>query len=108
MREFAAHSETLTHFQTNGYIVIERFLSTSELEVLRQVLSRLQGDFQCSRTAFKQSHFTMQECDVIVEHAFEQLAAEGAVQPDWEASQRCMRLARCNLLQPEAACPGTQ
>lgn len=50
----------------------------------------------------------MQECDVIVEHAFEQLAVEGAVQPDWEASQRCIRLACCILLQQEAACPGTQ
>ena len=36
---------------------------------------------------------------MIVEHAFEQLAAEGAVQPDWEANQRCIRLACYILLQ---------
>lgn len=44
MRKFAPHSETLTLFHTNGYVVIESFLSTSELEVLRQVQSILQGD----------------------------------------------------------------
>lgn len=51
-------------FRTDGYVVINNFLSRTELKVLRQ------------------------ECNVLVKHAFEHLAIQGAAQPGWEVVKK--------------------
>ncbi|DBA66364.1 TPA: hypothetical protein ACH3X2_002350 [Trebouxia sp. C0005] len=51
-------------YERDGYVVINNFLSESELKVLRQ------------------------ECNVLVKHAFEHLAMQGVAQPGWEVVQK--------------------
>ena len=73
-------------FRTDGYVVINNFLSRTELKVLRQVQILVR---QLCKAQQVQSHnHLVQECDVLVKHAFEHLAIQGTAQPGWEVIQK--------------------
>ena len=79
--------DVIHSFGEHGHVVIPDFLGEEGLNVLRQVLITPTACTEGMTRAVIPTTFCMcQECDVIVEHSYDQLARHQSVEKHWEAN----------------------
>lgn len=93
MLEMAELVKLQRDLQQHSYVVVPDFLSDRELAALRQV--HVLGDPIVLPTYIFIAYVGMQECETLIEHAFDQELQAGNLSHGWECTLRCVAAICC-------------